>query len=214
MLERGDITITSQQTNISDLLKIIDNRINKKRKKEREDKILGLDDSSTTIDEDQLSNIPTLKELIESKTKFRTFVVDLPNELISKWGNDGVTEMDIMEEYPLYELRSPTLTESVLCLIKVPIKRLDVGIKVLNSFGFTYRDSFIPNQNNQSYLKMDNEFMILRGERGGPLSFKTIQKIQSHKINDLVDYCNYNFPSPYLLVFNKTNQKDWVSVVL
>ena len=41
-----------------------------------------------------------------------------------------------MEEYPLYELRSPSTTEPINCLIKVPINKLDVGIKVLNSFGF------------------------------------------------------------------------------
>ena len=214
MLEKGDINLTSQQTNIGDLLKVIDDRIKRKKKKEREDRILKLDDSSTTIDDDNLSNIPTLKELIESKTKFKTFVIDLPKELISKWGNDSVTEIDIMEEYPLYELRSPSTTEPINCLIKLPINKLDVGIKVLNSFGFTYRDSYIPTNLNTSFVRSTKESIIIRGERGGPLSFDTIQKIPSDKIDDLVNYSKSNFHSPYLLVFNKTKEKDWVSVVL
>ena len=211
MLEKGDINLTSQQTNIGDLLKVIDDRIKRKKKKEREDRILKLDDSSTTIDDDNLSNIPTLKELIESKTKFKTFVIDLPKELISKWGNDSVTEIDIMEEYPLYELRSPSTTEPINCLIKVPINKLDVGIKVLNSFGFTYRDNFVHPHSSSKLQRYTIEEVIIRGERGfsgsPPREF-----INTSKTNDLVDWVSSNLPSPYCLVFDETDKDDWVCI--
>ena len=218
MLKNGEISITSQQADITDILKIVDDRIKRKQKKDREKNIIQL--SGKTLQPSSKS--ATLSELVKGGNVFKTIVVNLPKELMSRWGSSGVFEMDIMEEFPIHKLRSPSTSETVSCLVKVPMSKIDVGLKVLSSFGFTYRDAFIPSQPIQYPTIMKKEEVILRGERGfeNKLKNESIKSTEASghhqiKINDLVQYCEENLPSPYLMVFDTFGSKtkgDWVSV--
>ena len=205
LIEKGDITLTSQNTDISEILKKIDDKIKVRKKKEREKNILSLGDG-VVVKETKTTSID---DLISENKKFRSFIINLPNELIKRWGDEGVSELDIMDEFPLHELRTPSVSEDVMCLMVVPMNKIDVGIKVLTSFGFTYRDTYIPSHSSSNLQRFTKENVVVRGERGfsgNPPS----DEISSSKTNDLVSWVTTNLPSPYCLVFDDTDVDGWV----
>ncbi len=208
LIESNKVTLLSQQTDILKIQKEIDEEIKKKSKKAREAALLSLGDSTLQ----SVSRKTTLDEVLSNREVFRTIVVTLDSEQISKWGDDGVFEEDIREEFPLHEVRSPSTTESVVCLIKVPIKKIDVGIKVLEAFGFTYRDCFVPQEIASGELQnMSAELVVVRGTRGGNQNVMR-GNIASEKTDDILDFCENNFNEPLLLVFDDTERADWVII--
>lgn len=205
LIEKGDITITSQNTDISEILKKIDDKIKVRKKKEREQNILSLGDG-VVVKETKTTSID---DLISENKKFRSFIINLPNELIKRWGDEGVSELDIMDEFPLHELRTPSVSEDVMCLMVVPMNKINVGIKILTSFGFTYRDTYIPSHSSSNLQRFTKENVVVRGERGfggNPPS----DEISSSKTNDLVSWVSTNLPSPYCLVFDDIDVDGWV----
>ena len=205
LIEKGDITITSQNTDISEILKKIDDKIKVRKKKEREKNILSLGDG-VVVKETKTTSID---DLISENKKFRSFIINLPNELIKRWGDEGVSELDIMDEFPLHELRTPSVSEDVMCLMVVPMNKINVGIKILTSFGFTYRDTYIPSHSSSNLQRFTKENVVVRGERGfggNPPS----DEISSSKTNDLVSWVTTNLPSPYCLVFDDIDVDGWV----
>jgi len=205
LINRGAISLTSQQSDIGDILKKIEDKIKLRTKKQREKKILGLSDGLTEVETKSTS----IDELISENKKFRSFVVNLPTELIQRWGDDGISELDVMSEFPLHNLRTPSISEVVSCLLVIPMNKIDVGIKVLNSFGFTYRDTFIPTQSSSNLQRFTNEKVIIRGERGfsgNPPS----NEISSSKTKDVVNWVGNHLPSPFCLVFDETDEDGWV----
>lgn len=205
LIEKGDITLTSQNTDISEILKKIDDKIKVRKKKEREKNILSLGDG-VVVKETKTTSID---DLISENKKFRSFIINLPNELIKRWGDEGISELDIMDEFPLHELRTPSVSEDVMCLMVVPMNKIDVGIKVLTSFGFTYRDTYILSHSSSNLQRFTKENVVVRGERGfsgNPPS----DEISSPKTNDLVSWVTTNLPSPYCLVFDGSDVDGWV----
>lgn len=210
LLEDGKVSPTSERSDIQALLKSIDDRLKKKAKKEREEKLLGLEDGLMETETKSTSIV----DLISENKKFRSFVVNLPNELIHRWGDEGTSELDIMEEFPLHDLRPPSISEVVTCLLIVPMNKIDVGIKVLSSFGFTYRDTYVPHQTSpdlyrSNLQRLTNEKVVLRGERGfsgNPAS----NQISSSNVKDVVGWVGDHLTSPYCLVFDKTDVDGWV----
>lgn len=205
LIDKGDITLTSQQSDIGDILKKIEDKIKLRTKKQREKKILGLSDGLTEVE----TKTTSIDELISENKKFRSFVINLPTELIQRWGDDGISELDVMSEFPLHDLRTPSISEVVSCLLVIPMNKIDVGIKVLNSFGFTYRDTFIPTQTSSNLQRFTNEKVIVRGERGfsgNPPS----NEILSSKTKDVVSWVGNHLPSPFCLVFDETDEDGWV----
>lgn len=206
LVERGKIGISSYQSDIQEILRSIDLKIKNRKKGNRENKIVELVGGSV---EDR-TETTTLRNLLAKNAKFRSFVVRPPNEIINRWGNDGISELDIIEEFPLHELRTPSQTEAVTCLVIVSVAKVDVGIKILTSFGFTYRDMFVPPQNWDQLTLLKKELVILRGERG--LSAPRGQHILSSSTEDVTDWVVDNCNGPYCLVFDTTKKKNWVNV--
>lgn len=205
LIDKGNITLTSQQSDIGDILKQIEDKIKLRTKKQREKRILGLSDGLTEVE----TKTTSIDELISENKKFRSFVINLPTELIQRWGDDGISELDVMSEFPLHDLRTPSISEVVSCLLVIPMNKIDVGIKVLNSFGFTYRDTFIPTQTSSNLQRLTNEKVVIRGERGfsgNPPS----NEISSSKTKDVVSWVGNHLPSPFCLVFDETDEDGWV----
>jgi DNA-binding transcriptional ArsR family regulator len=207
LLQDGKIHENTQQTDIQEILNKISNQIKKRKKKEREKNIvdlvggsIGSDDRSTTLD-----------ELIDSRSMFRCVFVDLKKDLISRWGDQGFFETDIQSEFPLHELRTPSITETVTCLIRVPMKKIDVGIKVLSSFGFNYRDTFVPSSKSDDMFLLDNQDVLIRGERGGGQRLVDVH-LQSSKTKDVLDFCESEFEGPFLVVFDEVDRSNWVCI--
>jgi hypothetical protein len=205
LVDRSEISIGSQQTDITDLIKKIDDRIKRKSKMIRENNVLNISGGTTDVPSKERS----LTECLNEGYKFRSFVIDLPNNLISRWGNEGVFETDIGEEFPLYDLRTPSNSESVHCLLVISSKKIDVGIKILRSFGFKFRDVYVPNNQSKNLLRLSNEKVVLRGERGGG-NTPPSDIIKSIEIEDLTDWVDEFLPSPKCCVFGQTNKEDWV----
>ena len=207
LLQDGKIHENTQQTDIQEILNKISNQIKKRKKKEREKNIvdlvggnIGSNDRSTTLD-----------QLIESRSMFRCLFVDLQKDLISRWGDQGFFETDIQSEFPLHELRTPSITETVTCLIRVPMKKIDVGIKVLSSFGFSYRDTFVPSSKSDDMSLLDNQDVLIRGERGGGQRLVDVH-LQSPKTKDVLDFCEGEFEGPFLVVFDEVDRSNWVCI--
>jgi hypothetical protein len=150
----------------------------------------------------------TIDEYIKDKTKFNSFVVIPTDEQISRWSNVGLFPSDIAEEFPLQDLRSVSVKETLTCVIKVRMKKIDTGIKLLNSWGFSYRDVLVPPLTNSYCSILDEEFVIVRGERGVG---KKLSKPSCFSFNteDLLDFVEQNYSTPSLLVFDKTIRNDW-----
>jgi hypothetical protein len=208
LIEKGEISLTSQQSDIKEILIDIEQRIKSKKKKKREQDILDFDGS---VSEPSVKT-ETLTNLLSINSKFRTFVIKLPKELISRWGNEGLFEFEISEEFPIHELRYPSVSEPDICLMIVPINKVNVGLKVLSSFGFNYRDTFIPNHDQNGLKLMKDELVILRGERGIG-SEKPLDPIPSSSINDVLEFIEGISGTPRLLVFEETDRDGWTSVI-
>ena len=208
LIDEGRVSVETQQSEIQDLLNQFDRNSKAKNKKNREDKILKLVNKTLS----STNNKTTLNEILESGEVFKTFVVTPSDELLSRWGDDGYFDTDIFDEFPLVELRSPSLTETLECFIVVPAHHVGTGIKILSGFGFNYRDLFVPNMNSNSYHLLKNEKVLLRGERG---SAKSVKKnvITSLELDDLLKFAEEVGSKPNLLVFNETEREEWSCLV-
>tara|TARA_B100001093_G_scaffold377073_1_gene362287 strand:+ start:417 stop:1391 length:975 start_codon:yes stop_codon:yes gene_type:complete len=204
-VDRGDVSLKSQQSEISNLIQNIEERIKRKQKLFREQFVLGDLQNGTTDVEIKTTSI---SECLDSGTKFHSFVINLPNKLIRRWGDEGVSELDIINEFPLHDLRMTSINQGVNCLLIIPSNKIHVGIKVLTSFGFKYRDVFVPPSKSKSLVRLSNELVILRGGRG--LTDKPQTEIKSTDIEDLIQWVEENSSSPNCCVFDQTNREDWV----
>jgi len=204
LLEDGKVKPTSEQSEIQALLKSIDDRVKKKKKKEREARINSL----AKRGEIEISSHATLPDLLSQGAIFRTFVVVPPKELLSKWGDDGVLENDIAEQFPLLDLRAPSVSETVTCFVSVPANQIDAGLKMLSAFGFSYRDLFVPNHDGTGLSLLKSERIILRGERGGGKN-PAETKIASIKLDSILDFAEKVGAVPNLLVFDTTERAGW-----
>ena len=208
LVEKGEISSTTPQSKIIQLLKVLKDRINRKNKKVREDKINDLNKRVY----DSKSEVTTLSKLIEKKKIFRTFYINLTPSVVSRWGDDGFFDYNIHEDFPLHELRSISTVHTVLCLMKVPMNKIDVGIKVLNSFGFNYRDTFVPHHPSEGMFKQyTSEHIIIRGERGIPSGSKN-GIITGTNTSDILEYCEKVSSSPFISVFEDVDRKNWTCI--
>ncbi len=205
LVDRGEVSLKSQQSEISNLVQNIEDRIKRKQKKFREQFVLEDLQNGTTEVETKTTSI---SDCLESGFKFHSFVINLPNELIKRWGDDGVSELDIISEFPLHDLRMTSINQGVDCLLVIPSNRINVGIKVLTSFGFNYKDIFVPSYKSQNLVQLTNELVILRGKRG--LTSQLTTELKSTNIEDIIDWVEENTSSPNCCVFDKTNREGWV----
>lgn len=207
LFQDGKVHGNSQQTDIQDILNKISDQIKKRKKKEREKDIVELLGGNLKSE----SKNTSLNQLIDNGALFRCIFVDLKKSLISRWGDQGFFETDIQEEFSIYKLRSPSITEAVTCLIRVPMNKINVGIKVLSAFGFNYRDTFVPASESRGMALLDSHNIILRGERGGGKKLVNVSLISSNT-KDILDFCENEFESPFLVVFDEVDRRNWVCI--
>jgi|APSaa5957512576_1039674.scaffolds.fasta_scaffold09572_2 hypothetical protein len=207
LIDQGKVSLKSKQTDIKELLSIIDKKTKAKKKKQRENNILGLVNKSIST----TTSKETLDELLMKGSVFKSFVIIPPDELLSRWGNEGYSDEDIYQEFPIAELRSPSVNDVIQCLILVPGKKINTGLKILSGFGFNYRDMFIPTQMDDGLKLIKSEKVILRGERGSGGNIKN-SLIDSYSINDILKFSESIGSTPSILVFEDTDQKGWTCV--
>lgn len=208
LLEDGKVTPTSEQTDIQALLKSIDDRLKKKAKKEREQRVISL----AGREEIPTSSKVRLTDLLDQGAVFRTFVAVPPRELLSQWGDDGVLAMDIADQFPAANLRAPSMSEVVTCFISVSANQVQAGLKMLEAFGFTYRDMFVSKGGGDGLTLIKSEAIILRGERGIGKT-PSMTTIASDKLDDLLSFAEVAGAGPHLLLFETTERTVWTCLI-
>jgi len=204
LIEGEFIHSTSEKSDIQEYLKGIEDKLKKRKKQQREKDLLSLGGEETDLP----TNTTDINTLVESNQKFRTFLIpQIPPELLKGWGTEMVDENDIVDRFPLVDLRYPSVDQTVLCLLGVPMNHIHTGIKVLTSFGFTYRDVYVPTQRKGGLVSYSKEVVFLRGERG-PKSIIP-ERLKSGETEDLLKFLEDVCEGPHLLVFDETYREGW-----
>ena len=206
VFSKDKITGNSQRKDVINLLDDVDRRIKNKKTKQNQAAILSLGGQ-------QLANPTTNKksqsidQLLKSKLTFKSFLIIPDTEQIRDWGAMDF-EDDISQDFPLLDLRHTSHLDALQCLIKVPVKDIPTGLKCLEAFGFEYRDMLLPSQKNAEYEIRKNEDVLIRGERGrGKV---TNMQIKGDTLDAILDYIEDIGSSPYLVVGERTDRKDWM----
>jgi len=103
------------------------------------------------------------------------------------------------------------MAETLNCLIKVKMRNIETGIKLINTWGIPYRDTGVPPSTIDSYTVLVNEHVLLAGERSqGKLI--TTKFCLSFDTNDILEFVKQNSTKPSLLVFDSTQRPDFSSL--
>jgi hypothetical protein len=207
LINRKSISEKSEQNDIKKLLTNIKDLVTLSKKISKQNRVIEL--SSTDyidINEPDIS----INSLIDKKSLFKSFVVFPPSDLLTQWGEDGFFMDNIHKAFPIAKLRTMSSTDSVNCFVCIPSKRLNVGIKILISCGFNYRDIFVSNDDKRSkgYSRTNDDLIIVHGQRGvGSNSLDITTK--STDLDSILQIAETMGSGPSLLLFNKTQRKGW-----
>lgn len=207
LISNGRLLTTSQHTDVQAFITEIQRKIDAREKRELEKENLDLTGSA-------IASSPTstsLADLVSQRITFRTIIVTLSAEKLSEWSDGGFLKADIQSDFPLHELRAPSITETVTCLLPVPMNRIDVGLKALSAFGFSYRDTFVPAMAVTGLHLLNKQVVVLRGERGKPAAVQALS-LNGTNTEHLVEYAEANLAAPYLSVFSDVKRDHWTCV--
>ena len=204
LIKNGQITPHSERNDLEVILQEITQRIRRDDQVRRQEAIMSL--SGGIFSPDRPAE--TLPEYLEDKTRFRSFVVIPSESQMRKWSDNGYFASDIGDEFPLHDLRAPSMAETLSCLIKVKMRDIETGIKLINAWGFAYRDTVVPPTSNDRCTVLVDEYVLVRGERGQGKRITTKASL-SFDTNDILEFAEQNSASPNLLVFDTTGRSDW-----
>lgn len=204
LIKSGQVTPRSERSDLEIILQEITQRIRQDDQLRRQAAIMSLSGGRFSPDRPA----ETLPEYLEDKTRFRSFVV-IPSEAqMRKWGDNGYFASDIADEFPLHDLRAPSMAETLTCLIKVKMRDIETGIKLINAWGFSYRDTIVPPTSNDRCTVLVDEYVLVRGERGQGKRITT-KACLSFDTDDILEFAEQNSSEPNLLVFDTTGRTDW-----
>tara|TARA_E500000081_G_scaffold137768_1_gene152669 strand:- start:65 stop:1087 length:1023 start_codon:yes stop_codon:yes gene_type:complete len=189
---------------VYDLVQIHRKKVRQQKKKETE-RLFQESDTKELEYENKVYNIQTLTN---TKKWFNTIVLIPTVEQLKRWNDLGMSSY-IEEDFPITQLRNTTHTSTITFLMKVQVKFLDIGLKCLNAWGFTYRDTYLPKQTKESYESGKNEYVIIRGERGikpkgdEPLSIKSLET------KDIMSYAEQIGNKPYVIIGEEQDDENW-----
>ena len=206
LFDDGHINGTSERSDLETILSDINETIREDDQLRRQNAILSLSDA-------RLAPNPRCKSLekhIADNVRFRCFVITPSDKQISRWSNEGYFPNDIAEEFPLHDLRAPSMRQPVSCLIKIKMRDIETGIKLLNAWGFAYRDIGVPPVE-KSCTIIDDSYVLLRGERGKRKRIAT-KSFASLEIDDILGFAERISGDPNLLVFQTSDREGWSSL--
>lgn len=205
LITTGKVNQTSEQQDIQSLLHQIELNLLEQQKVYRETQITNLvEDTEKDVKDVGLN----LSHMIEGNETFRSFLVLPDRGVLSKWSDESIFDTDVYDDFPIADLRTPSISEVVQCFIRVPVKDIEVGLKILSGFGFTYRDMFVPYQPVLGYSLLKSEEVLLHGERGQSSRLEHSQ-IKKPDVDSLLQYVESVGSGPYLLVFGDTDRSGW-----
>ena len=163
---------TTEAKKISDAIAKVKAVSSKAKRAQREEDLLTLNDNS--LPKRSLATVKPLSfsQLLEKKSVFKTIFIDIGDEALRWSARQGVFAMDVAEKYPIADLRSPSVAETVMGFVLCRADLIDGGIKLLEASGFEYRDLFSPSSGSSGYELLREHEVVLRGERGTKKSFR------------------------------------------
>ena len=149
-----------------------------------------------------------LHVLIKSNLFFNTIIVVPSSNQLEKW---KYIRNDINEDYPLRNLENPDKNILQQCIIKVKARDIDVAMSCLNNWGYNYSNILIPNQKKNALVSINNEYVVIKGERGRSKEINSV--IKSNNSVDLINYAENIGAEPFLFVGEIVKVKNWVYCV-
>ena len=149
-----------------------------------------------------------LHVLIKSNLFFNTIIVVPSSNQLEKW---KYIRNDINEDYPLRNLENPDKNIIQQCIIKVKARDIDVAMSCLNNWGYNYSNILIPNQKKNALVSINNEYVVIKGERGRSKEINSV--IKSNNSDDLINYAENIGVEPFLFVGEIIKAKNWVYCV-
>lgn len=149
-----------------------------------------------------------LHVLIKSNLFFNTIIVVPSSNQLEKW---KYIRRDINEDYPLRNLENPDKNILQQCIIKVKARDIDVAMSCLNNWGYNYSNILIPNQKKNALVSINNEYVVIKGERGRSKEINSV--IKSNNSVDLINYAENIGAEPFLFVGEIVKVKNWVYCV-
>lgn len=207
LINRRSIT---SNTETKDIKHFVDEIKREKLDKKRLEKEQFLIQKSGKVGyvEEQYSS---LREMVEKGGKVRTIVCVPPSGLLTKWSDSGFSNSDLNDEFPISEIRGRSESISINIFVVVPNHRIDVGLKILKSGGFSYRETFFEQHQNVGFSSNKGGLVVVFGQRGMGGSTRSVQSSNS-TIKGVIEISEQIGEKPYLLLFDTHNGDGWVSI--
>ena len=204
LFENEKITPLSQRNDIDKIIRFQKKTITNKTRDNKESIVTHPEGQAKTTVNSEMK----LQVLIKSNLFFNTIIVVPSFNQLETW---KYTRSDINEDYPLRNLENPNKNILQQCIIKVKARDIDVAMKCLDNWGYIYSNILIPNQRKNALVSIHNEYVIIRGERGGPKDINSV--IKSNNSDDLINYAEKIGVEPFLFVGEIIKAKNWVYCV-
>ena len=204
LFENEKITPLSQRNDIDKIIRSQKKTITNKTRDNKESIVTHPEGQAKTTVNSEMK----LQVLIKSNLFFNTIIVVPSSNQLEKW---KYTRSDINEDYPLRNLENPDKNILQQCIIKVKARDIDVAMSCLNNWGYNYSNILIPNQKKNALVSINNEYVVIRGERGRPKEINSV--IKSNNSVDLINYAENIGAEPFLFVGEIVKAKNWVYCV-
>jgi len=204
LFENEKITPLSQRNDIDKIIRSQKQTITNKKRDNKESIVTHPEGQAKTPVNSEMK----LQVLIKSNLFFNTIIVVPSSNQLEKW---KYTRSDINEDYPLRNLENPDKNILQQCIIKVKARDIDVAMSCLNNWGYNYSNILIPNQKKNALVSINNEYVVIRGERGRPKEINSV--IKSNNSVDLINYAENIGAEPFLFVGEIVKVKNWVYCV-
>ena len=201
LFENEKITPLSQRNDIDKIIRSQKQIITTITKDNKESIVTHSEGQAKTLVNSEMK----LHVLIKSNLFFNTIIVVPSSNQLEKW---KYIRNDINEDYPLRNLENPDKNILQQCVIKVKARDIDVAMSCLNNWGYNYSNILIPNQKKNALVSINNEYVVIRGERGRPKEINSV--IKSNNSVDLINYAENIGAEPFLFVGEIIKVKNWV----
>lgn len=198
-------------TETKDITHYVDEIKRVKLDKKRSEKEQFLIEKSGKVGYEVEDNYSSLNEMVEKGVKVKTIVCCPPSDLLTKWSDPSLTHSDLNNEFPISEIRGRSELQPINIFIVVTNNRIDVGLKILKSSGFSFRQVFYPKHTNSGFFGKKSDLIVVYGQRGAGGSGELI-KSESLTLNGVIEISEKIGHKPYLLLFDKHDGTDWLSV--
>tara|TARA_Y100001934_G_C12332479_1_gene765851 strand:+ start:653 stop:1669 length:1017 start_codon:yes stop_codon:yes gene_type:complete len=223
LFEKKIVNPETSRKEVSDLVKEV-------RNLEREKSAKNIQDTLEQYLPDKelpKTAVKSVTDLLQTKLRYHTFVIIPTDEMMTRWRKLELSKY-IYDEFPLADLRKTAHKLTLQCILQIQMKDIAVGLRCLDAFGFSHKDTLIPHQPQKTYVSMNNEVIFLRGVRGTekrlvqdrkhddwlaqnlPSRQETSLQLKSSKLKDVLDYAIQIGEPPFLLVGAETDNKQWV----